>query len=123
MTLDYSSTSNQIRSYIRVNGATQSLTHTLTDETQYNKIAIKYKDTHEIWVNGSKVASSSLTLLPIDINLLTFDNGAGGGDFYGKTKQLMVFNEALSDEELSDLTGQVNLSFNNLATFYNYTIL
>ena len=35
----------------------------------------------------------------------------------------MVFNEALSDEELSDLTGQVNLSFNNLATFYGYTLL
>jgi len=123
LTLDYSSTSNQIRSYIRVNGTTQSLTHTLTDETQYNKIAIKYKDTHEIWVNGSKVASSSLTLLPIDINLLTFDNGAGNGDFYGNTKQLMVFNEALSDEELSDLTGQVNDSFVQLANFYNYTIL
>jgi len=123
LTLDYSSTSNQIRSYIRVNGTTQSLTHTLTDETQYNKIAIKYKDTHEIWVNGSKVASSSLTLLPIDINLLTFDNGAGNGDFYGKTKQLMVFDEALSDEELSDLTGQVNDSFVQLANFYNYTIL
>lgn len=123
LTLDYSSTSNQIRSYIRVNGATQSLTHTLTDETQYNKIAIKYKDTHEIWVNGSKVASSLLILLPIDINLLTFDNGSGNGDFYGKTKQLIYFDEALSDEELSDLTGQVNLSFNNLATFYGYTIL
>ena len=35
----------------------------------------------------------------------------------------MVFNEALSDEELSDLTGQINTSFVQLANFYNYTIL
>ena len=104
LTLDYANTTNKIRSYLRVNGIAQSLTYTLSDETQYNKIAVKYKDTHEIWVNGNKVASLPLTLLPIDLNILNFNNGSGGGNFYGKTKALVVYKEALTDEELTELT-------------------
>ncbi len=44
-------------------------------------------------------------------------------DLKENSKQLIVFNEALSDAELSDLTGQVNTSFAELAAYNNYTIL
>jgi hypothetical protein len=77
-------------------------------------------------MNGSLIASdtSGSTFSANTLNVLIFAGYSGTSqEFYGKTKQLMTFNEALSDEELSDLTGQVNLSFNNLATFYGYTIL
>jgi len=43
--------------------------------------------------------------LPIDLNVLTFDNGSGGGNFYGKTKGLAVYNEALTDAQLIELTS------------------
>jgi len=104
ITLDYSSSSNGIRSYLRVGAVSQSLTYILSDETQYNKIAVRYKDTHSIWVNGLEVASQALTTLPINLNVLTFDNGSGGGNLYGKTKALAVWKEALSDAELTELT-------------------
>ena len=104
ITLDYSSSSNGIRSYLRVGAVSQSLTYILSDETQYNKIAVRYKDTHSIWVNGLEVASQALTTLPINLNVLTFDNGSGGGNLYGKTKAVAVWKEALSDAELTELT-------------------
>jgi hypothetical protein len=89
-----------------------------------NKIALKYKaNDFALWINGTEVATDTSGSAPSGLDRLNFDFGQGIFDFEGKCKQLMVFNEALSDEELSDLTGQINLSFNNLATFYNYTIL
>ena len=94
--------------------------------TNSNKIAVKYKANDcALWVNGVEIATdtSFAAFSSGTFTKLSFDRGDGINDFYGKTKQLMTFNEALSDEELSDLTGQVNLSFNNLATFYGYTIL
>jgi len=88
------------------------------------KVALKYKaNDFSVFVDGNKVHEDLNGSVPTGLNNLSFDKGDGTLDFYGNTKQLMTFNEALSDEELSDLTGQVNLSFNNLATFYNYTIL
>ena len=38
------------------------------------------------------------------------DGGNGGSPFYGNTKQLMVFDEALNDYELAELTSLVNLN-------------
>jgi len=99
-------------------------TMTLTKQATLNKLAIKYKSNDiALWVNGSEVATNTDAISLSGLNQLMASYGSGSFPFYGKTKQLMVFNEALSDEELSDLTGQANLSFNNLATFYGYTIL
>ncbi len=90
----------------------------------YNKIALQYKSgEHKLWINGNEVKTSTSANIPSGLDRLSFDGGDGNNDFYGKTKQLMVFDEALSDAELSDLTGQVNTSFAQLANFYNYTIL
>ena len=95
----------------------------------YHKIALRWDDDTNIltfYKDGSLVGSVSYSgsLGANTLNNISFTQGDGtSSNFYGKTKQLIVFNEALSDEELSDLTGQVNLSFNNLANFYNYTIL
>ena len=123
----YDTSSNDIQVQVKVAGSAQaSMLFTLTDATSFNKIALKYKaNDFALWVNGIEVATdtSGNTFSANTLNRLSFDRGDGGNDFYGKTKQLMVFDEALSDEELSDLTGQANLSFNNLATFYGYTIL
>jgi len=123
----YTTTTNQITALYTYSGTTQvSINETLTDSTQFIKFAFKYKENDcAFWINGIEVGTdNTATAFAADtLNTLNFDSGSGGSDFYGNTKQLMVFDEALSDEELSDLTGQVNLSFNNLATFYGYTIL
>ena len=94
------------------------------DTSILNKIALKYKSGDiSLYANGLKLITNTNAISLSGLNELDFNFGAGNQPFYGKCKQLMTFNEALSDEELSDLTGQANLSFNNLATFYNYTIL
>ena len=102
---------------------TVSVITNITNALQLNKVALKYKSGDiAIWFNGVEIATRTNTISLSGLDELQFDYVSGNG-FYGKTKQLIVFDEALSDEELSDLTGQVNLSFNNLATFYGYTIL
>jgi len=122
--INYHTVSNRIRALIKAGGVTQtSFIYTFSDITDFNKIALSYKENDvKLYADGVLVSTDSSASMPSGLSELAF-NDSGGNNFYGKTKQLMVFDEALSDEELSDLTGQVNLSFNNLATFYNYTIL
>jgi hypothetical protein len=124
--LGYNNSSNTVRTRMEVAGsAVTDMQFILSDETQFNKCAVKWKQNDfALWVNGVEVATDSYgsTFSSNTLNRLSFNRNSNL-EFEGKTKQLMTFNEALSDEELSDLTGQVNLSFNNLATFYNYTIL
>ncbi len=123
ITIGYSAT-NTLRTIIRSGASNQALMTSSQTITNYLKVAVKYKaNDFALWVNGVEVATDTSGLAPVGLSELSFDRGDAALPFYGKTKQLMTFNEALSDEELSDLTGQVNLSFNNLATFYGYTIL
>ena len=52
-----------------------------------------------------QIATDTSGTVPSGMNSLRFDNGNGGGDYYGKCKALAVFNEALSDTELQNLTS------------------
>jgi hypothetical protein len=73
-----------------------------------NKIAIKFKNSDFCtFINGTKVNSqlSGNAFSSNTLNKLNFDNGLGSNDFYGKVKALAVFNEALSDTELENLTS------------------
>ena len=88
--------------FVRVDGvllATHTVSSSGINYEDTNKIAIKYK-TNDIsfWLNGIKVGTStSGTLIPNKFTQLGFNSGAGGA-FYGKTKALAVWKEALSDE-------------------------
>ena len=94
--------------FVRVDGvllATHTVSSSGINYEDTNKIAIKYK-TNDIsfWLNGIKVGTStSGTLIPNKFTQLGFNSGAGGA-FYGKTKAVAVWKEALSDQELAELT-------------------
>jgi hypothetical protein len=94
-----------------------------TDTKTNMKVAIVYNNTsHSLYVNGfnigTEIVNSSYTSgTLIEVN---FDGGGGGSDFYGKSKQLMTFNEALSDTELENLTSWD--SFREMATEQLYSI-
>ena len=105
----YSNSSNNIRFFFNVGGNAQVIKSVnLTDITDYNKIAFSYKqDDFKIYINGVKVEEDTSGSVPSanTFSKLSFDRGYGGENFYGKVKQLMVFNEELSDSELATLTS------------------
>ena len=103
----YSTNSNEIvaRYYTAV-GMQCNLTYTLSDSTDFNKIAFKWKvNDFALWVNGGEVdtegsgavnAADTFTELEFELN--------GGNYFYGKSKHLQIYKTALSDPELTALT-------------------
>jgi len=100
--------SNRIYTRVDVGGAIQYFDLEFSiDITNTTKIAIRYGDNNfATFINGSKV-SSQLSGIAFGANTLTelaFDNGSGGANFFGKTKCVAVWKEALSDSELQSLT-------------------
>ena len=98
--------SNQIRALLKNNdNSSVELTYVLSDITDYAKIAFKYKSGDlALWVNGVERDTSSDIIFLSNLQELSFDNGRGSNNFFGKCKQLIYFNEALSDAELTALT-------------------
>ena len=43
--------------------------------------------------------------MPSGLNTLNFDRGDGGQDYIGKVKNIQVYNTALTDAELIELTS------------------
>jgi len=123
--LMYTNASNSIRSQVRVAASNQfDQTTTAYTITQNNKIAIKYKaNDFALWINGVQVLTDTSGTTPTGLNELAFDDGAGNNDFYGKTKAVAVFKEALSNDLLERLTGEGFESFRLLAEANNYTII
>jgi hypothetical protein len=123
----FSTLTNQIQGF-HYNGITSSvsLLHTVSDITVFHKIAFKYKlNDFSLWVDGVQVATSSSGGVNIanTFNTLEFQNASGTSDFYGKGKGVYVFNKALTDDELQQLTGPDYNSFAALAAAYNYTVI
>jgi hypothetical protein len=118
--LGFRTSSNVVYTFLKsdINSSTNV---TVSNIAQYNKVAVKYKSgDFAMWINGIEVYTSSTTFILSGLNELSFDNGGGTADFYGKTKQLMTFKTALNDSELETLTSWD--SFNAMATGQLYTI-
>ena len=117
-----------ITSRIVINGSTTYLSSGLLTQTEFFKVAIKYKlNDYALWVNGIEVDINN-SLGSIAPNKLTrLDFGRWITDkFYGNTKDLRVYNTALSDEELIYLTGTLGEDYYNnyleMSNNLNYTI-
>lgn len=105
--VDFTDASNQIRVFCGSGGVSQvSETFNVTSSLSFNKIAFKYKlNDFALWVNGVEVATDTSGITPIGLNKLSFNNGAGSFDFYGKVRQLQVYDTALTDDTLALLTS------------------
>ena len=92
----------------------------LTDIKQVNKIAGFWKQNEfKLFVNGVKVAEqlSGSVAASGAFKLLAFDSASLGRYFYGKVKGVAVYNEALSESQLMQLTGVTASSiYNNFVT-------
>ena len=98
--------SNTIRGFV-INGGVIQANFTFTHNNINNlKFAVKWKlNDFAYWVNGTEVLTDTSGSVPTGLNRLALDNGSGNEDFYGKVKQLQVYQTALSDTQLAALTS------------------
>ena len=78
----------------------------LDDLDEYKKIAISYKSgDSKMYINGINVLSSNTTFTNSNtLPKLNFGNSSESISFKGNVKDLRVYNEALTDAELIELT-------------------
>ena len=99
---------NQIRVFLRVGGVVQTdRILNVSDVTDINKVAISYKQGElKIYLNGSLSNSVSGSVWAADtLTDLSFSEiGSSLAPFYGRSKGLRVYTEALTDDELVALT-------------------
>lgn len=104
----YSSTSNTIQGRVQASASTTiAINGTLSNATNFNKIAFKYKSGDlALWINGTEVqTSTSAYTFNATLSELALDQGNGTIHMEGLIKQLVVFKEVLSDAELAALTS------------------
>lgn len=104
--LRYNNVDNQIQFVVRDGGSvTVNSQVAFSDVLEYNKIAFQYKaNDFKVFANGSEVATDTTGSVPSGLNQLDF-SWAENNKFYGKVKGLAVYNEALSESQLMQLTG------------------
>jgi len=102
----YSSSSNVIRANIAPSGV-NLLGNDIQVNTPY-KISVKYKQNDfALWVNGFEVDSDNSGSIPSNLSVLEYSL-ADLLPFYGKTKEIGVYDTALTDAELETLTSYRN---------------
>ena len=116
--LRYNNVDNQIQFVIRDGGSvTVNSQVAFSDVLEYNKMAFQYKaNDFKVFANGLEVATDTAGSVPSGLNQLDFSWNETN-KFYGKVKGLAVYNEALSESQLFQLTGVTASSiYNNFVT-------
>jgi len=124
----YYNTSNQLLALVKVGGVTPFAYTMVTDIKQLSKIGLKWKqDDFALWVNGVEVATdtSGNTFAADTLDRLAFTDGSVGTlPFFGKTSQVQVFNTALSNFDLLNLTSNATgyATYETMRTSLNFNI-
>ena len=104
----YSNTSNTIQGRLQASTSTViAINGTVPSNTNFNKIAFKYKSGDlALWINGTEVQTSTTAFtFNAALSELAFDQGNGTLHMDGLVKSVAVFKEVLSDAELAALTS------------------
>jgi len=125
----YHNTANRVNFRVRKNGSLQvNISDFTFKQTDNLKIAVKYKENDfALWINGLERATdtSGETFTIGTLQKIQFNSGAS--NFYGKIKALAVWKEALSDQELAELTYPTptdptfSLDFDTIAEQFTFT--
>ena len=104
----YSPTASKAYIIVKLNSTTviNNLNVEIGNHLDTKKIAISYKsgDT-KVYLNGSELLTSSVSFTGGVLNDLSFESANGSVKFYGNTKDVRVYNTALTDAELQALTS------------------
>ena len=112
---------NRLQIFFNIYGTTQIRTLNLVNNVKYFdmqsnvtlvngyvKVAVKYKENDfSLWVNGVEVATDNSGLVWSNgvLDTLKFSDGNNASPFYGNTKDIRLYNTALTDAELQALTS------------------
>ncbi len=105
----FSNTSNQITAQYKTGGSNSCLiSEVVTDTTQRQKIAFRYKaNDFKMYVNGVNAGSdtSGATNSANTFDEIKSNRGDGNDVFYGRIYKYILFDEGLSNSELESLTA------------------
>jgi len=103
----YSSTDDTINSSVLFGNTSQcSFSEGNITTTNFNKIALKYKaDDFSFWINGMELDTDTSGSAPSGLNVFEFERPTDVSQFYGKIKEVKIYNTALTDLELETLTS------------------
>jgi len=98
-------TSNRLYAIIENGSSSFNTVQTIT-QTDNNKIAFKYSASGcKLYINGTGYSFGGLSFSSETLDRLNFASSNGtSSPFYGKTKAIAVYKEALTDAELQSLT-------------------
>ena len=107
VTMLFGTSSNKIRVLIKSGGnGSFDEEYQVTSTLDYHKVAMKYKaNDFALWIDGVERFTDTSGSSPSGLDQLVFNVASGTLPFYGKCKAVAVFNEALSDTELQNLTN------------------
>ena len=95
--------------------------YSVSNITNNNKIAVKYKlNDCSLWINGIAVLDNLAASMPSGLSKISFDKGNVSDEFYGSIKQIQYFDSALNDSDLETITSWT--SFTDLANGQQYSI-
>ena len=108
--LEMDESANTIKAFLTINGVVSPdegfVQANDVNQLNYNKIALVYtNNSFKLFINGSlKDQDLTITASPTGLNTIMYGDGIGNFPFFGKTKALAVYKEALTDAELTSLT-------------------
>ena len=113
VTFTSSGTINRFKAQIKLGGSTVFSAHAQAiDNTQnFNKYAIKWKENDfALWCNGTErnTDTSGSSFSAGTLTTLRFDRGDGANDFYGKIRDIRVYNtKEMTDSEVDILLTKI----------------
>ena len=129
VSLTFSTTLNRIQFYVAINGFTNTVTINAEGftKTDINKIALRYgANNYALFINGVKEGENTTQGNTFTVGSLTELTLSNTLPFYGKVKQLQVYDTALTDMQLIQLTGTSGTdfyeSYSEMAESLTYTI-
>ena len=108
----YTNVNNAIQCKVTVGGSA-SMNHyfSISDVTSFSKLALKWKaNDFAIWLDGSEVHTdtSGGSFSAGTLTTVNFDRGDGGEDFYGKCRDIRVYNtKEMTDSEVDILLTKI----------------
>ena len=107
--INYSATSEQLQARLVTGGVTQAdISKFSAGVLTFHKVAVQFKANEvKLYFDGSLASSDTSASVPSagTLNVVNFNGGNGANIFYGKVKGLAVYNEALTDAQLIELTS------------------